>query len=246
MYNYYDPKQARGEAAWRRQAAMERLMTIMDQRRQHQEAMEMNAKLEAEAAQAQQAQQKSQWDNMGSFWGSAAHGAAVGTAFGPGLGTGIGALAGGVLGLGAEMKNRHDFQKAQGKDYGWFDALGDTVGRAPNMNEVNSMLMSGASVGASMAGQHAATSQANADWAQAGNEQAAFERLANTGSADLNAATAGTYKPSMGQSYTSKTALNAGGMPSPTLPEPPPLNSPTYGMVGQGSYNTHRQSPNRL
>jgi hypothetical protein len=156
MYQYYDPNQAKMDAMARRDAAMQRLMTIMDQRQQATDLERV--KMEKEIAQQQAAQKQSQWDGMGSMYGSAAQGAMTGTAFGGlGVGTAVGAGAGLLLGGIAEAKNRKDFKQANGESgYGWWDAIGDTVGRAPNLSEVGSIGMAGAGIGAGVAGQQSA------------------------------------------------------------------------------------------
>jgi hypothetical protein len=218
-YSYYNPAQA----SMQRQAGVDRLMTILDSRRQEALAKAEMAKLEKESA-AQLAQEKQgAWDNMGSMWGSAAQGAGIGAMSGNPYAIAGGAVGGLVLGGIAEAKSRKDFKGDS--SYGWGDAIRDTVVRAPNMNEVGTMLQTGASIGAQQVGQQARQSQAAQDMAAYGNSQAAFERTMRTGSSDLNAAT-GPYAPTptMGQSYSGNSSVQP-----PQLPD-----SNAYHLDNQG------------
>ncbi len=232
-YSYYNPAQG----AQQRQAGNERLMMILDQRRQDALAKAEMAKLEAESQKQLDAERQGAWDGMGSMFGSAAQGAAVGTMFSPGMGTAIGAGAGLLVGGLTEMKQRKDFKKATGEgDYGWGDAFGDTVGRAPNMSEFTSMLGSGAQIGAGIAGAQARKSSAMGESAAYGNALAEQKRFETYGTGDLNAATgpyAPTPQPTAQQNYIASSGIQP---PQPPLElNPDKARGGRYGGGGMSS-----------
>jgi hypothetical protein len=221
-YNYYDPNQAKAQAAARRDQAMQRLMMLMDTRNKKMKQDELNLQREMEQAEANA--QQSAWDNMGSMFGTAAGGAltgaAIGTAFAPGVGTGIGAAVGGgaglLLGGLAESNNRKNFQQMQGnKDYGWGDAVGDSVLRAPNLNEVTGILGAGANYG-SMAAQN--NSYRSATQNRVSNLSRGTSLSAGPAPSAGSIAVAPPPPATMGQSYVAASPL-------PPL-QPPKLSPP--------------------
>ena len=140
------------------------MLLAMAQQKYNREMTRKQAEAEAEQQRAERMQMNNE---MSSWYGSAAQstlgGAAIGSAFGgPGIGTAIGAGVGLVGGIAMEMKNRRDVnRKLYGKkNYGWDDAFGQTVGRAPSLNEFGKMINAGTSAAMLAASQRRA-SEAN-------------------------------------------------------------------------------------
>ena len=114
-------------------------------------ATHMYAMAAGEQARLQQEQDAANEQGLGSMWGSAAQGAMAGTMIGgPGLGTAIGAGAGLLFGGAAEVQNRKAYHQGRGEDYGTFAAIGDTIGRAPNLQEVGTGLGAAPGIAGSM------------------------------------------------------------------------------------------------